>query len=182
MKYMVQARQFRKHHEDAHYAAGIFRYQRELAVKFREFSTFFCLDDKHRLKVGEPNYPVAAAERGRRVLVRKNEVADHDFTRFSLIPSVILSNDIPCDVSESWYTGNVYIGLKEGAFEPHRHITELSDVVRTHLPASKPIVFLYTDGGPDHRLTYLSVQLSLISLFLELDLECCQNCTLPFLA
>ena len=31
-------------------------------------------------------------------------------------------------------------------------------------------MFLYTDGGPDHRLTYLSVQLSLISLFLKLDL------------
>ena len=30
---------------------------------------------------------------------------------------------------------------------------------------SKPILFLYTDGacGPDHRLTYFSVQLSLIS-------------------
>ncbi len=146
---MVQARQFRKHHEDAHYAAGIFRYQRELAVKFREFSTFFCMDDKHRLKVGEPNYPVAAAERGRRVLVRKNEVfavADHDFTRFSLIPSVILSNDIPCDVSESWYTGNIYIGLKEGAFEPsspHRHITEQSDVVKTHLAAPTYCISLY---------------------------------------
>ncbi len=31
VKYMVQARQFRKDHEDAHYAAAIFRYQRECA-------------------------------------------------------------------------------------------------------------------------------------------------------
>ena len=60
--------------------------------------------DKHRLKLGEPNYPVAAAERGRRVLVRRSEVlevADHDFTRFSLIPSVILSTNIPSDASNS---------------------------------------------------------------------------------
>ena len=50
---MVQARQFRKSHPDAHYAAPIFRYQRELAVKFRSVSNFACVDDKHRVKVGE---------------------------------------------------------------------------------------------------------------------------------
>ena len=46
------------------------------------------------MKVGEPNYPVAADETGRKVLVRQNEmfeVGDHDFTKFSLIPSVSLS-------------------------------------------------------------------------------------------
>ena len=32
-------------------------------------------------------------------------------------------------------------------------------------------MFIYSDGGPDHRLTYLSVQLSLIALFLNLDLD-----------
>ena len=48
---MVQARQFRKAHEDSHYAAAIFRYQREQAVMFREESLFICMDDKHRVKV-----------------------------------------------------------------------------------------------------------------------------------
>ena len=33
------------------------------------------------------------------------------------------------------------------------------------------ILFIYSDGGPDHRLTYLSVQISLIALFLKLDLD-----------
>ena len=32
-------------------------------------------------------------------------------------------------------------------------------------------LFLYSDGGPDHRLTYLFVKLSLLSLFLECDLD-----------
>ena len=44
-----------------------------------------CIDDKHRLKVGEPWFPVAAAERGRKVIVRAGttfEVGDHDFTKF----------------------------------------------------------------------------------------------------
>lgn len=178
VKYMVQARQFRKAHEDSHYAAAIFRYQRELAVMFRECSIFMCMDDKHRVKVGEPNYPVAAAERGRRVLVRQNEtfeVGDHDFTKFSLIPSVTLSVEIPQDVTESWYSGDVFIGLKEGVFEPsspHRHMAELQGVIESSsLLTNKSALFLYSDGGPDHRLTYLSVQLSLISLYLALYLD-----------
>ena len=171
VKYMVQARQFRKEHEDSHYAAAIFRYQRKYAVMLREKSLFICMDDKHRLKVGEPNYPVAAVERGRRVLVSRNltfEVADHDFTRFSLIPSVSLVVDIPEDVTDSWYSGQVLVGLKEGAFEPSsplRHVTELhSALVDRDLLLGRPVLFLYCDGGPDHRLTYLSVKISLFSV------------------
>src|SRR5215475_1427727 len=30
---------------------------------------------------------------------------------------------------------------------------------------------LYTDGGPDHKVTYLRVQLSLIAMFKALDLD-----------
>lgn len=36
---------------------------------------------------------------------------------------------------------------------------------------SLPVLVLYTDGGPDHRLTYLSVQLALIGLFQRLKLD-----------
>ena len=70
----------------------------------RKYSSFFCLDDKHRIKVGEPNFPVAATERGRQVLTVAGSqflVGDHDFTTFSLIPSVILHIDIPDDISGS---------------------------------------------------------------------------------
>lgn len=33
------------------------------------------------------------------------------------------------------------------------------------------MLLLYTDGGPDHRLTYVSVQIALLALFVELDLD-----------
>ena len=33
------------------------------------------------------------------------------------------------------------------------------------------LTFLYTDGGPNHRTTYLSVQLTLTSVFLILYLD-----------
>lgn len=178
VKYMVQARQFRKDHEDSHFASCIFRYEREMAVMFRANSLFVCMDDKHRVKVGEPHYPVAAAERGKKVLVGRDatfEVADHDFTKFSLIPSVSLVVNIPEEVTDSWYSGQVFIGLKEGAYEPSsplRHVTELSGTLTKYgLLNGKSVLFLYTDGGPDHRLTYLSVKLSLICLFLVCDLD-----------
>ena len=73
VKMMVQKRKFRKLHIDEHYCAAIFRYLREYVLLFKHQSLLICLDDKHRLKVGEPNFPVAAAERGRRVIVSLQE-------------------------------------------------------------------------------------------------------------
>ena len=83
------------------------------------------------------------------------------------------------------FVGHVLVGLKETLFEassPFRHMCELHDVFSTNSDfSSKPIVFIYSDGGPDHRLTYISVQLSLICLFLKLDLDYLCACrTAPY--
>ena len=118
---MVQARQLRKTHPDAHYAAALFRYQQELAILLRDHSVFVSLDDKHRIKVGEPGFSVPTAERGRRVLVSRDatfEVGDHDFTHMSIVPSVCFIIDIPESVESSCYCGKVCVGLKEAVFEP----------------------------------------------------------------
>ena len=136
---MVQARQFRKSHPDEHYAAVIFRYFREFAIKFKSVTEMVCLNDKYKIKIGEPGFPVAAAERGRRVLVKVGatfEVGDHDFTKFGIIPSVVLINDIPDGFSGSWYQGQVNVLLKESAFEPSspmRHTTELSCILENQI-------------------------------------------------
>lgn len=134
------------------------------------------MDDKHTIKVGEPDYPVAGVERGKQVLVtsaKKLAVADDDFTKFSLTPSVSFLINIPESITESFYTGRVFVGLKENAFHPSspiRHMTELKGVLEA-VDDCHPLLLLYTDGGPDHRLTYVSVQISLISIFLALDLD-----------
>jgi len=60
---MVQKRHFHKNHVDEHYCAAVFQYLREYALKYCHHSLLVCLDDKYRVKVGEPGYPVAAAER-----------------------------------------------------------------------------------------------------------------------
>ena len=40
VRYRVQQRQLRKEHPDSHYAAEVFKYQREYAVRMREYSSF----------------------------------------------------------------------------------------------------------------------------------------------
>lgn len=45
------------------------------------------------------------------------EVGDHDFTKFSIVPSVTLVVDIPDNIHDSWYRGQVIVGYKDAAFE-----------------------------------------------------------------
>lgn len=150
VKHIVQRRQLRKFHPDAHFCAALFRYEREYAIRFRDISLFVCIDDKHKISVGEPNYPVAAVERGKEVIVSLNEtflVADHDFSKFSLTPSVAMIVNIPQAINESWYTGDVYIGIKDSVFQPSsaiRHAKELHNEYSC-----------FKDGGTSHFIYVL---------------------------
>lgn len=59
-------------------------------------------------------------------------VGGHDFTCFSLIPSVVLEVDIPETFEGSWYTGEVFVGLKDAVFEASsllRHTAELHSLL-----------------------------------------------------
>ncbi|CAC5380320.1 unnamed protein product [Mytilus coruscus] len=111
-------------------------YQKEFAIMYKPFCNFVCMDDKHKLKVGEPGYPVATVERGKQVIVamgKKFEVADHDFTKFSITPSVNLFSEIPDEIEKTFYGGQVFVGVKEIAFQsssPWRHATEMSKILK----------------------------------------------------
>ena len=175
IKFMVQSRQLSFEHPDNHYAGALFKYLREFSIKYREYAHLICLDDKHTIKCGEPGYPVAAVDRGKQVLValdRSFSVSDHDFTKAKLTPSVSLVCDIPYSIEESFYRGRVFTCLKDSVFQhssPLRHGAELYKLLQNI--EYQPILCLYSDGGPDHRVTYLSVQVSLICLFQALDLD-----------
>ena len=111
LKFMVQSRQFRKSHVDCHYAS----------IRYRTYVNFVCMADKHVCKVGEPGYPLASVERGKGVLVGKNQsfqMADHDFSVLSITQSVSFFLDIPDTIEDSFYRGQVYVGIKENCFEP----------------------------------------------------------------
>ncbi|PKK57493.1 hypothetical protein RhiirC2_825681, partial [Rhizophagus irregularis] len=176
LKFMIQIRQLHMDHIDSHYASAIFRYLKELAIKFKDNTWLVFLDDKHRCKIGEPGHPVAAIERGKQVVVTTHEtfaVSDHDFTKCSLIPSVTMICNIPDNIEGSFYRGHVNIGLKDATFQTSsslRHMTELYDIL-LHTEKHHPFLMLYTDGGPDHKITFLRVQLSLIAMFIALDLD-----------
>jgi len=128
--------------------------------------------------LGEPGFPVAAAERRKRVIVSRDasfEVGDHDFTRMGIVPFVCLLIIVPEKTEDSFYYGKVFVTLKDAVFPQPLCSGDLQvDMIN-------PILFLYCDGGPDHHPTYLSVQLSLTALFLKPDLDyLCVCCTAPF--
>ncbi len=174
---MIQTRQLRAYHPDVHYASALFRYEKEFAVKFSEITNLVFLDDKHCCKVGEPGFPVAAIERGKKVVVSKDTtftVADHDFTKTGIIPSVTIICNIPKSINGNFYSEKVHIGLKDPIFQPSspiHHTTELYNILLKEELVDKPMLCLYTNGGPDHQCTYAHVQLSYICLFLVLDLD-----------
>ncbi|CAB5367427.1 unnamed protein product [Rhizophagus irregularis] len=136
LKFMIQIRQLHMDHIDSHYASAIFRYLKELAIKFKDNTWLVFLDDKHRCKIGEPGHPVAAIERGKQVVVTTHEtfaVSDHDFTKCSLISSVMMICNIPDNIEGSFYQGHVNIGLKDATFQISsslRHMTEFLEDIR----------------------------------------------------
>ncbi len=95
------------------------------------------------------------------------QVGGHYFSRISITPSVSFLVKIPESIEGSFYTAQVFVSLKENVFEasnPVRHATELFHALQeTNLV--NPVLCLYTDGGPDHRVTLHSVKQALIALF-----------------
>ena len=180
VKYMMQQRMVRKAHDDDHYANAIFKYTREYAVNVPDHCSFICTDDKHKISVGEPGFPLSTLPRRRRVLVGLNktyQVGDHDFSTVSLISTVILLNDIPEEVDGSWYRGKSMVSLKITATDPSsalRNAKEIANVLIEKYDTKEnvpPVLILYTDGGPEHRTTFLSVKIAMISLQKYLNLD-----------
>ncbi|KAF0498879.1 hypothetical protein F8M41_020483 [Gigaspora margarita] len=83
--------------------------------------------------------------------------------------------EVPDNISDSFYSGDVYVGYKNTIFESSNAICHATKFFQTiSLKFSNeipPILCLYTDGGPDHRTNFESVQISLISLFFKGDFD-----------
>ena len=83
---------------------ALFKYAWEYAINIRDICCFICTDDKHKIDVGESNFPLARVSQGKRGLAARNEafqVGGHDFSTISLIPTAILINDIPESIEKS---------------------------------------------------------------------------------
>src|SRR5204862_7457015 len=120
IRYKVQVRVLRKDHPGMHYCAAYFCYLHQFAIKFWKYSVFICADDKYKVAIGE-EVATSTGVRNRKSLMPDSTVlaaSDHDFTKLSLTPSVILLCKIPTSISESFYHGNVYTSYKNTVFEP----------------------------------------------------------------
>ncbi len=183
VKRAVQQRMVKARHEDANYAFNYALYMKNLAVKFRDNSVFISVDDKAVVPVGDPNNPIStgvrAHNRGLVSVGTQLAAADHDFHVAGVVPSVDYVIDIPESASDSFYKGSIHVTLKDKVFQassPTRHAAETVQVLREVMSddgvnLSKPMLFQLSDGGPDHRTIFLSVQLADIALFVALDLD-----------
>ena len=183
VKYAVQQRLLRGQHMDSSYSAHLFSYVKQMAVKYTENMTMICVDDKPVVPIGEPGCPILTGVRAHnRSLVRQGETLaalDHDFHIFGMVPSVMFKVDIPNHYHDSFHRGVAHVTVKDKVFKPSsafRHCTEISGILRESssddgVSLSSPILVIYSDGGPDHRTVFWSVQLSYIMLFIALDLD-----------
>ena len=100
-------------------------------VDNRENCTLIFMDDKAKIPVGEPGTPEPATSDMRKAVTTKNvtlEASDHNYHVTNLTPSVDLICDIPDTPFGSFYSGQVYVGLKDSILEgsdPLRYVTEL---------------------------------------------------------
>ena len=166
-------------HEDAQYAACLFRYERKYAVLMRSHSNFACIDDKHRKLV---NHGCSSGLCGTRTTSYCPfwDAVTSSRPQFYLVSYLLwFCCDIPDEVSGSWYTGDVMVIFKEGAFEsssPLRHSTELAKIeLKTcQFFSSIWMVALTIEW-------HTSVKLALIVLFRKLDLDyLCAVRTAPY--
>ena len=180
VKYAVQCRQLRHEHPDSKYVAIILRYAKQFSVLHSENILMISVDDKAIVPVGDPQRPVSTGVRGHnRSLVIGSasnlKALDHDFHVAGVVPSVSFFPRIPGAARDSFFSGPVFVTLKDKVMQPSnalRHATELSKVIESNFSSQVPqILLLISDGGSDHRVTFLSVKVALIAIFLKLDVD-----------
>ncbi|WAR05310.1 hypothetical protein MAR_020679 [Mya arenaria] len=163
VQYKIQRRQLRATHVDQHYCAALLKYFKEKAVELGEKYIVVCCDDKAKVPIGEPGFSVSTGVRGKKTIAPTATTlvaADHDMTKASITPSVILQVQIPDSAEKSFVQGQVST--------PMRHAASLSKMV----PLDKTkILMKYSDGGTDHRTTLEAVRCAAICLFKEYDLD-----------
>lgn len=83
----------------------------------------------------------------------------------SLTTSVFLDVAVPRQYEDSFYRGQIDVTFRIRIFQsrtPLRHVLELQHILEAK-EERKPGLFIYTDGGPDHRVIYGAVTCMLVS-------------------
>ena len=113
--------------------------------------------------------------RQRRVLGGMDSLAcDHDHIPMHITPSVVLKMVPHCNELASFYGGKPFVMLKDAIFEissPSCHMCEMSATIEAE-DQELPVQLIYTNGGGDHRTTFISVQMAYLAHWLTNDFDC----------
>lgn len=98
---------------------------------------------------------------------------DHDNIPQHLTPSISIKLVPPTDLSNAWYAGEPCITIKDAIFEHSTAFRHASELIARYSEEDleRPMLFIGSDGGPDHNLTSIMVMLSYVALFLYLDID-----------
>ena len=169
LKFKVQQRLNRKEHIDSKFATVQYNLMKQFALMWRDNALMY-VDDKATIPVGEPDTPLSTGARGHnKVLVPVDgclAALHHDWHGASVVPSVAFIVDVPERPGDLFYNGQNFVTTKDRVFmpsSPNRHGTETLRLLRDHYSGNgttldKDILLIYSDGGPDHRVTYGLVQ------------------------
>ena len=92
----------------------------------------------------------------------------YNYYSLNLTPSAILNCQIPDSPNFSFYTGQIFVGIKDSVFQgsdPVRHTIELLDVLRSEYYEFPLHLSILTDRGADHKIAFLYTQSVLLPLF-----------------
>ena len=185
VKRMIQSRVLRNDNPDAHYTNALHSFLKERSQLYADNCAMVSADAKCKVTLGKPGYPIAAVSRRKRVIVGSHkslQVGEHDFSKTSLIPDAILiqailvpqtndtsetSETVEGSTEKSWYRGQVFYGVKSMVSEGStawRCIVELGKTLELEYETIPGRIYCYTDGGGDRRMTFIQVQLAVISV------------------
>ena len=113
--------------------------------------------------------------------LNQNKACDHDFACSNVIPSVTLFVNMPDEIDGSFFNGGAdgdgenRVVLRDAVFYPSnvcRHSAQLVATMEDRYPDTKPaVLFLQTDVGPDHNISFLKTCLALLATFVKIDLD-----------
>lgn len=163
----------RKVNNDDHYAKTLHKFARQYVIDVRTLASFISTGNKHEISVGEPGFSLSVLPHGSRVLVGCNQthhILDHDFSTISLVPTVILLNEIIERHDGSWYCRKTIASLKITATDPSsalRNAKEIANALTEKYRTKEnvlPVLVSYTDGGAEHMIAFPRVKGAMIAL------------------
>ena len=173
----------RKAHPDDHFAAAVNLYFRNLAEALGpEICLVISQDDKARVHMGLP-----AANKQAPVLMHLDYIVmlpDHDYVvapGHKLIPSVYAGLNF--ENRKLTYSGPTYIAIRSGKHDKSTASSHAQDfrafltrqsfesLAKTGAGEVKPVIFIFTDGGPDENPRFPKVLEEVAKNFRLFDLD-----------